>query len=101
MLRRMLYGTGGNRRSTAARPVMESVSPQQAEPILERNGNANNGGNGENAPSSTCLNACSLAMVYSPEQIWQEIYPVEKALGRGTLFRELDKPFEGRTLMGR
>ena len=35
----------------------------------------------------------SLAMVYSPVQIWREIYSPETALSRGTLFRELDKPW--------
>ncbi len=93
MLRRMLFG-GGNRRPAAAqhaRPVMEPVPPQS--------GNGDNGGAA--APSSFCMNACSLAMVYSPKQEWQELYSMENALSRGTLFRELDKPFEGKTLLGR
>ena len=36
----------------------------------------------------------SLAMVYSPYQHWREVYEAEKGLSRGTIFRELDKPFE-------
>ena len=36
-----------------------------------------------------------LAMVYSPVQEWKDIYCGEKALERGTLFAELDKPFKG------
>lgn len=37
----------------------------------------------------------SLAMVYSPEQAWQNLYSVEDGLCAGTIFRELDKPFYG------
>lgn len=36
-----------------------------------------------------------LAMAYVPWQMWKKIYSVEKALHRGTIFEELDKPFEG------
>lgn len=35
------------------------------------------------------------AMVYSPYQIFREIYTPDTALSRGTLFSELDLPFEG------
>ena len=37
----------------------------------------------------------SLAMVYSPEQAWRCLYECSAALHAGTLFQELDKPFEG------
>ena len=36
-----------------------------------------------------------LAMAYVPMQTWQEIYECDKALMRGTVFCELDKPFRG------
>ena len=36
----------------------------------------------------------SLAMVYAPKQSFRMTYSPEEALGRGTLFRELDKPLE-------
>jgi hypothetical protein len=36
-----------------------------------------------------------LAMVYSPHQEWRDAYTPEVALNRGTLFAELDLPFEG------
>ncbi len=36
-----------------------------------------------------------LAMAYAPYQYFREIYEPEKALSRGTLFAELDLPFEG------
>lgn len=35
-----------------------------------------------------------LAMVYSPYQIWRDAYSPDVALKRGTLFAELDLPFE-------
>lgn len=34
-----------------------------------------------------------LAMVYSPCQIWRGIYAPDAALRRGTMFKELDKPW--------
>lgn len=37
-----------------------------------------------------------LAMAYIPWQKWQYIYDADKALERGTIFEELDQPFEGR-----
>ena len=33
-----------------------------------------------------------LGMVYSPMQCWRMLYSVDKALKRGSLFEELDKP---------
>lgn len=42
------------------------------------------------------LNGFPLAMVYSPIQKWQKLYDEEKGFTRGTIFAELDKPFEGR-----
>ena len=36
----------------------------------------------------------SLAMVYSPCQAWRDAYAPDVALSRGTLFSELDLPFE-------
>ena len=38
--------------------------------------------------------ARQLAMVYSPYQCWRMLYSPDKALSRGTLFEELDKPLE-------
>jgi hypothetical protein len=36
-----------------------------------------------------------LAMAYVPPQEWDALYPAEQALLRGTLFAQLDYPFEG------
>lgn len=41
----------------------------------------------------TRLAGSPLAMVYSPDQEWRELYSDDEALNRGTLFKELDKPF--------
>ena len=57
------------------------------------------------ASASDCNTACSqtearqpmaLAMAYVPWQRWQETYPLEEGLHRGTIFPELDLPFEGK-----
>lgn len=50
-------------------------------------------GDGKNA--SWGLHSHPLAMVYSPYQHFREIYTPDTALDRGTLFSELDLPFEG------
>ena len=42
-----------------------------------------------------CLVGNSLAMVYSPCQVFQGIYTPEEGLCRGTIFMELEKPFWG------
>ena len=41
------------------------------------------------------LHSHPLAMVYSPLQEFREIYTPDVALSRGTMFAELDLPFEG------
>ena len=58
---------------------------------------------GQSCPSDCSRGACGgwgleahpLAMVYSPCQAWRDAYPPDVALSRGTLFSELDLPFEG------
>ena len=41
------------------------------------------------------LHGYSLAMVYSPEQEFEDLYEADEALARGTIFIQLDKPFLG------
>lgn len=36
-----------------------------------------------------------LAMGYVPNQIWKDLYEAEEGFPRGTIFRQLDLPFEG------
>ncbi len=42
----------------------------------------------------------ALAMVYSNVQKFTYLYDCDTALSRGTVFAELDKPFEGMTVTG-
>lgn len=46
--------------------------------------------------SNDPLEDMALAMAYVPWQTWQQIYEPCPALQRGTIFKELDKPFLGR-----
>lgn len=57
----------------------------------------NGGGTGENDQNNIGwgLYEYPLAMVYSPYQLWRNTYKEDDALSRGTLFNELDLPFEG------
>lgn len=71
------------------------------------NGNARYGGTYTRNQNTACQNntECdtldySLAMVYSPAQEFVCIYDAETALNRGTVFKELDKPFEGESVTG-
>ena len=73
-------------------------------------GNMNAGGNvgcgcggrgscsagGDRRPN-TCgeMRGCSLAMVYSPFQSFEDIYGAAEGLSRGTIFKMLDKPLVG------
>lgn len=41
------------------------------------------------------LDDMPLAMAYVPWQEWQNLYEAEKGFHRGTIFEELDKPFQG------
>lgn len=45
------------------------------------------------APNCRMPDGRSLAMVYSPCQVWRGIYAPDMALRRGTMFKELDKPW--------
>ena len=44
--------------------------------------------------ASACAGEPSLAMVYSPHQIFDGLFSTEEALEHGTLFVELDKPWK-------
>lgn len=52
--------------------------------------------NTENCCSHDLLNGLPIAMAYVPWQEFKNLYPAEKALSRGTIFEELDKPFLGK-----
>ena len=60
----------------------------------QSNGGCVNSPNGNDALNSACPTGASLAMVYSPYQSWRELYTLDVALAKGTLFSELDLPLE-------
>ena len=39
----------------------------------------------------------TLAMAYIVDQAWRDLYETEKGFAKGTIFRELDFPYTGRT----
>lgn len=45
----------------------------------------------------TALDNLPLAMSYVPFQKWKSTYPLDQALQSGTLFPDLDLPFQGGT----
>ncbi len=83
-LRRMMGGKmshdAGDYRQGHATPTLSRTEPNQKP-------------NDCNAPVDPAMP--SLAMVYAPKQVWRCSYTPAQALSRGTLFYELDKPFEG------
>jgi len=54
---------------------------------------------GRSGTYNQCEDMMPLAMAYVPWQDWRQLYEPHKALQRGTLFEELDKPFKGRRRM--
>ena len=66
--------------------------------MLGRNGcyHSCNGEQGQTQDTPS-QNGCGmvLAMAYVPSQPFENLYCAEKALARGTLFADLDKPYEG------
>ena len=65
----------------------------------ENNGSGNNGG-GSGMPSGTgfdarLLGSLPIAMAYTPMQQWKTTYSSKQALNAGTVFPELDLPFQG------
>jgi hypothetical protein len=66
--------------------------------------NVENGCTRNNSCGISCtgwgLNNHPVAMVYSPCQPWNNVYKLEVALERGTLFKDLDLPFEPKQRRG-
>lgn len=42
-----------------------------------------------------CPEPMVLGMAYVPNQNWQDLYEAEAGFPRGTIFKQLDLPFEG------
>lgn len=87
-----------------------SPNPSPEMPGGGSGGSGNQGGTsgsgGENRPGTNAsgfdamyLGSLPIAMAYTPMQQWKSTYSAEKGLSRGTIFPELDLPFEGRTIL--
>lgn len=72
----------------------------------------NNVPDARNVPCAEAHNCCpidtkngihgkALGIVYSPVQCWQNLYDLEAGLSRGTIFAELDLPFEASSKGGK
>ena len=48
-----------------------------------------------NPPADPHPEPIVLAMGYVPAQVWQELYEPQEGFPRGTIFRQLNLPFEG------
>lgn len=71
--------------------------PQQPQPPQDGNHQKPDGNaSGFNA---RYLGSLPLAMAYTPMQQWKSAYSPQEGLSRGTIFPELDLPFEGRTIL--
>ena len=81
-LRQMLRDDARNRTRGEARASQNNAYSHSV-PVCEFDG------------ESSCLNNRSLAMVYAPMQAFRNLYDTKSALHRGTIFKELDKPFMG------
>ncbi len=49
-------------------------------------------------PSLRLPDGFPLASVYAPIQVFRNLYDLDTALSRGTVFKELDLPFLGQTI---
>ena len=99
-------GNSSRQPATGQAPLRSLPEAQNDAQPRGRSTPRNEGGNGGcgcenqndgcgNANGGWGLDSHPLAMVYSPLQHFRDIYDPEIALGRGTLFAELDLPFEG------
>ena len=89
---RCILGTQGDRCENAL------GRPSVVQPRRETDYDGCGCGEGIGAQTSCGANGVSgrpLAMVYAPVQAWQDLYEPHAGWGRGTIFRELDLPFEG------
>lgn len=84
VLRRMLFGLGGKSPDV---PTMATPAPAAQDAAQQTPGD-----------DTFCMREKPLAMAYVPCQAWRELMEPAEALRAGTLFRELDKPFRGRTV---
>ena len=98
------YGNCGNstRRSNSScgcRRTQFNINPTVD--IRPRRENVNQEGSSDNCgcdreddcAKKNCLSDYPLAMSYTPDQEWRNLFPIEEALHHGTVFCELELPF--------
>lgn len=109
---------GGRCDTVPSNPVKPPQNPNPSpspnpspNPEMPGGGGAGNqggtsGSGGNNRPGTNAsgfdamyLGSLPIAMSYTPMQQWKTTYSAEKGLSRGTIFPELDLPFEGRTIL--
>lgn len=102
---------GGRCDTVPSNPVKPPQNPNPSpNPEMPGGGAGNQGGTsgsgGDNRPGTNAsgfdamyLGSLPIAMSYTPMQQWKTTYSAEKGLSRGTIFPELDLPFEGRTIL--
>ena len=69
--------------------------------VCEQEREKHSHGNGMGCRMPEFGNDVALAIVYSPDHEFDDMYDVEKGLMEGTLFRRLDKPFGGASVTGK
>ncbi len=75
-------------------PIDRKEEAQAVAALLESLAPKCDGSMGGGSMGGGCSAMPSLAMVYSPEQTWRDIYEPDEALRRGTLFSELYFPLD-------
>lgn len=103
----------GGRCDTTAKPPVQppEASPQPPEqqpsqptqppqpPQPPQDGNQQKPDENASGFDARYLGSLPLAMAYTPMQQWKSTYSPQEGLSRGTIFPELDLPFEGRTVL--
>ncbi len=106
---------GGRCDTTPAKPEKPPQTQNQSQnqnQNSETSGEGNDSGGasgsgGSSAPANSSgfdamyLGSLPIAMAYTPMQQWKTTYSLEKGLSQGTIFPELDLPFDGRTILSR
>lgn len=76
------------------RKVMQSAAAGQRQRVSDHRDTGRTPNCRGDYPTYGIEEAPSLAMVFAPIQVWRKLYDPETGLGRGTIFTELDKPWE-------
>lgn len=96
ILRKEMLNMQRNMIRVSVRGGESRISESMLKNVLNES-NLSREGESEHEKSCKRYEGCdfpSLAMVYAPCQKWHQLYDMETALVCGTLFKELNKPFE-------